>query len=77
MKTFITFGQQHIHKIDTPEGEKVFDKDTVGVIEAENEGKARDIAFSLFDDKFGTTYTEGHWKPENIDFFPKGFVKVN
>lgn len=76
MKFYITFGQHHIHKV----GLKTFDKDTVGVIEAENHREARDIAFELFGDKFFTTYDEDVWmkdEGERLEFFPKGYLKVN
>lgn len=74
MKTYITFGQIHRHEVKG----KVFDKDTVGVIEAEDEGKAREIAFQHFGPEFMTTYSEKHWNEETqLHWFPKGYVNLN
>lgn len=70
---YITFGQVHMHKL----GKKVFDKNVIGVIKAEDEKKAREIAFNLFGDKFFTTYSKETWNEEDIKFFPRGFLAVN
>jgi hypothetical protein len=43
-KTYITFGQDHSHRIK----DKYLDKDTVAVIEATTREKGRNKAFELF-----------------------------
>lgn len=76
MKTYVTFGQVHIHKI----GEKVFDKDCVAVIECSNPKEGRELAFEYFDRKFYSEYPEEHFKFSKEDmgnFFPRGFIEVN
>lgn len=72
MKTYVTFGQVHYHIIDN----KVFDKDCVAVIEADNEAKGRNMAFELFGPKFFTTYTEETFDPSDLEYFPRGLIRV-
>jgi len=68
-KFYISFGQIHVHSVNG----KTFDKDSLAEIEAETHGEARDIAFSLFGDKFFTSYTE---KSLNLEYFPRGIIPV-
>ena len=72
MKTYVTFGQCHRHEIN----DKVFDKDTVAVIHAEDQERGRARAFELFGTKFFTTYTDHNWSKEIESYFPKGLVEV-
>lgn len=73
-KFYITFGQNHAHRVN----KETFDKDCVGTIEANTEGEAREIAFELFGDKFFTTYSEENWdEDEQMQFFPRGYLPVN
>lgn len=72
MKTYVTFGQIHTHTVNG----KTFDKDSVAVIEAEDNSAGRDKAFELFDDKFFTTYTEDQWDESKLRFFPRGYIEV-
>lgn len=71
-KTFVTFGQRHIHKI----GNKVFDKDCVAVIKSFDEQSGRDLAFEYFGDQFFTTYFEDKFDKNNMTYFPRGFIDV-
>lgn len=65
----ITFGQQHTHRVNGT----TFDKDSVAVIEAADYHQARDIAFDLFDARFGTSYIEDDFDRQNfIRHFPRG-----
>jgi hypothetical protein len=73
MKTYITFGQVHEHIIDG----KVLDKDCVAVIESDNEQKGRDIAMELFGVHFCFCYSEKEFDSNIMNFFPRGFIKVN
>jgi hypothetical protein len=72
MKTYVTFGQVHVHSVNG----KTFDKDTVAVIESESPEKGREIAFETFGDKFCFEYPEAHWEGK-MEYFPKGYVNVN
>jgi effector-binding domain-containing protein len=73
MKTYVTFGQIHIHSVNG----KTFDKDSVAVIECENEIDGRNKAFEYFDNKFFTTYFDKQWNEKYLDFFPRGLINVN
>jgi len=67
MKTYVTFGQTHIHKIDG----KVFDEDCVAVIHADSVGEGRKIAMDIFKGQFCTTYLD------KIDLSPRVFIELN
>lgn len=72
MKTYITFGYDHVHQI----GGKTLDKDCVAVIEAPTSAKGRARAFELFGPKFCFEYPEDYWDEEKLKFFPRGYVEV-
>jgi len=72
MKTFITFGQGHIHKINN----KVFDKNCVAVIESSSAEKGRKKAFKIFNTKFCMEYPENTFNHADMKFFPRGFIEV-
>ena len=67
MKTYVTFGQDHIHKI----GEDVFDKDCVAIVHGD-----RAKVFEIFGSKFCFEYPEGHWDNSKMRFFPRGYIEV-
>jgi len=69
MTTYITFGQQHIHRVNG----KTFDCDCVAAIPSRNEGEGRERAFELFGPKFCFSYQDE--KPE-MKFFPRGIIEV-
>lgn len=73
MKTYITFGQIHTHRHNGV----TLNKDCVGVIEAENESKARELAFEWFAGKFATTYREKFIDSEFLNLFPRGIIELN
>lgn len=52
MKTYITFGQSHVHAVNG----KTFDKDCVAAIESNSEEEGREKAFEYFGDKFCFSY---------------------
>ena len=72
MKTYVTFGQTHIHKI----GGKIFDKDCVAVINSAGAEEGRDKAFELFGPKFCFEYPEEHFNHESMHYFPRGLIEV-
>ena len=70
MKVYITFGQNHVHRVNGI----TLDKDSIAVIDASTHNDGRDIAFDLFGQKFATSY-------ENVDdilqYFPRGLIELN
>lgn len=68
MKTYVTFGQDHIHKI----GEDVFDKDCVAVVNGD-----REKVFEIFGPVFCFEYPEERWDERNMRFFPRGYIEVS
>ncbi len=71
-KHYVTFGQVHIHSVNG----KTLDKDTVAVYHADNDAEGRAKAFEYFGDKFFTDYHGEMWNPENLIYFPKGYVEI-
>lgn len=67
MKTYVTFGQAHVHRI----GLHVFDKDCVAVVNGD-----RAKVFEIFGPKFAFEYSEDEWKPEVMKYFPRGYIEV-
>lgn len=72
MKTYITFGQSHIHRI----GDKIFDKDCVAVIESNSQKEGRDKAFELFGPKFCFEYFDTEWDEKSMKYYPRGYMEV-
>jgi len=72
-KTYITFGQTHVHSVNS----KTFDKDCVAVIECDNAMEGRDKAFEYFGDKWCFEYHEKEWDVAELEWFPKGLINVN
>ena len=67
-KYIITFGQEHRHEIDG----KVFDRNCVAEVEAENELEAR----NLFMPEFCFSYPEESFSENNMSFFPRGKISI-
>lgn len=72
MKTYVTFGQIHVHRING----KTFDKDCVAVIESENAKTGRELAFECFAGKFHRTYPEDKFDMDHMKYFPRGLITV-
>ena len=74
-KTYITFGQVHVHSVNR----RTFDKDCVAVIECENEAHGRELAFEYF----GPTWHQSYFEPSHqkltdiLHYFPRGLIEVN
>ena len=65
----VTFGQIHAHRVNG----YTFDKDSVAIIQAEDYGRAREIAFKLFGGKFHQCLTEKEFdSKKSINYFPRG-----
>ena len=79
MKTYVTFGQDHVHVIENAEtGERlVFDKDCVASIEANSRIEGRNKAFDLFGPKFSMEYFEKEFnEKDSLCFFKRGVLAV-
>jgi len=73
MKTYVTFGQDHVHKVNG----KVLDKDCVAVINSGSAEEGRKIAFELFGPKFCFEYPEERFDFDSMSYFPRGLIEVN
>lgn len=68
MKTYFTFGQIHTHSFNG----KTLDKDYVVEMETKTHVEARKKMFELFGQKWSNQYD----KKPNMNFFPKGIIKI-
>jgi len=73
MLTFVTFGQGHVHIIYG----KTFDRDCIGVIEANDCEHGRELAFEYFGPKFCFEYCAKDFDFRKTKYFPAGFISVN
>ena len=73
MKTYVTFGQVHLHTI----GAKTIDKDCIVVFDTPSEEEGRLKAFEFFGPKFCFTYTEEHWDDSRMmPYFSRGYIEL-
>lgn len=72
MKHYVTFGQTHLHRING----KTLDCDCVAVFECESAEHGRQRAFELFGAKFSFEYPADKWNPDNLRFYPRGYVHL-
>ncbi len=70
---FVTLGQQHTHRING----KTVDCDCVVEYEAESASEGRDKAFEYFGDQFFTDYHDEQFNMEDLDYFPRGIIKID
>jgi hypothetical protein len=73
MKTMVTFGQDHAHSVNG----MTFDKDCVAVINHTQPHEGRELAFEIFGNKFCFEYPEDKFNPEDMVYFPRGYIEVN
>lgn len=66
-KTYITFGQDHVHTI----GIQVFNKDCVALVNLPEE-EAR----AVFMPKFCFSYSEERFNHDDLRYFPRGIVEL-
>jgi hypothetical protein len=69
MKTYVTFGQIHVHSING----KTFDKNSVAVIERETAEEGRLAAMDIFDGIFHQTFYD---ELPAMEYFPRGLIEV-
>ncbi len=67
MKRYVTFGQDHTHKVNG----KTFDKDCVAVVNGN-----REKVFELFGPQFCFEYPEEYWDENKMKHFPRGYIEV-
>jgi len=73
-KTFVTFGQDHVHQIE----DKIIDKDCVAVINCDSAEHGRQLAFEIFGKRFCFEYPEKYFNgKEQMKYFHRGFINVN
>lgn len=75
MKTYITFGQIHIHYInDIP-----IYKDCIAAIEHDENEDGHDIAMELFNANFHNAYPEEYFntiKDKTMPYYPRGIIEI-
>jgi len=67
MKTYVTFGQKHIHRINN----LVFDKDCIAVVNGN-----RDKVFEIFGARFAFEYLDINFDINGIHLYPRGLIEV-
>jgi hypothetical protein len=68
MKTYVTFGQDHLHRING----NILDKDCVAIVDGD-----RDKVFELFGSKFCFEYPEDQWDDAKMMmYFPRGYITL-
>ena len=72
MKQYITFGQDHIHRIN----EQIIDKDCVVELEGNSFEEIRKKALECFGTKFSMQYSEERIDEEFMKYFPRGIIKL-
>lgn len=72
-KTYVTFGQEHAHRVNG----STFDKDSVAVINCDSPEHGRALAFELFGAKFCFEYHEDQFDHSNMVYFPRGLIEAN
>jgi len=72
-KTYITFGQAHVHSVNG----KTFDKDCVAAIECTDEKDGRDKAMEIFNGIFHQSYYEDQLTSEIMAYYPRGIINVD
>lgn len=71
-KTFVTFGQTHVHRING----KTVDCDCVVIIPATSWAEGRAKAFEYFGDKFAFEYFEQSFPMNSMKYYPRGFIFI-
>lgn len=68
MRTFVTFGQDHVHRVNGI----TFDADCVALVHGD-----RERVFEIFGSKFCFEYPEAHWDESKLKYFPRGIIEVS
>lgn len=72
MKIYISFGQEHVHRVNGT----TFDCDCLCEIECIDHGEGREKAFEAFGPKFFTSYNEDQLG-RILPYFPNGIKELN
>lgn len=72
MKTYVTFGQTHVHRIAV----QTFDRNCVAVIHCKSPDEGRALAFERFRRVFCFEYPEADFLFESMHYYPRGFITV-
>jgi len=73
MKTYITFGQAHVHCIRGI----IFDVNCVALITHDKQEDGRTLAFKIFGRKFCFEYPEEYFKLRDMHFYPRGIIEID
>lgn len=73
MRTYVTFGQSHVHSING----RTFDKDCVAIVHHNTIEEGRRAVVKYFGLKFCFEYAERHFDLNVMNYFPRGFIHVN
>jgi len=73
MKTYVTFGWDHVHCIRGI----IFDRNCVALITHDKKEDGLDLAFKIFDAKFCFEHPEEHLDRMNMHYYPRGVIEVN
>ena len=73
MKHYVTFGQQHTHRVNGI----TLDCDSVDCYKAKNATEGREKAFEYFGNKFFTDYHNEQFDMESLHYFPRGIIQIN
>lgn len=74
MKTYVTFGTAHRHEVYDLDA--VFDSNCVARLECDGPVDGRERAFRLFGPVFAFEYHEDEWNPEDLRYYPRGYIDV-
>ena len=71
---YVTFGQDHLHRVNG----KRFDKDSVAVIECENEVHGATLMAVFFGKLYSCFYPDPLFDLECVPkYYPRGLIEVN
>lgn len=73
MRHFVTFGQEHVHRIN----DQTLDAHCVACFTADDVAAGRARAFELFGPQFCFHYTEEEFDWESLRFFPRGIIDLD
>lgn len=72
MKILVTFGQNHVHRVNG----RTFDCDCLARITARTYEEARDMAFEIFGPKFCFTHKEEDYQ-DSLHYYSRGIIDVS
>jgi len=74
-KAFVTFGQEHVHKIKG----KTFDRNCVAVVRGQDHAACREKTFKAFGREFHNCYKLNDFTRDEatiMSYFPRGLIET-